>query len=303
VTALPYAIMARHRLRRHWLFTAIVTVVGAVLALVPRQINSGAANPKELLLGNYGIIPVHRSTVLTLGLLVLAGVWLARGWWRSPAMRTAGAAAATTAAIAVLVAAAQLYYLGKTVYFLEKTLYVFIPVLLVALGGVAPAIARLRPSRRPVAALAALALAAIPLAGYDAFEPHASTAIKEATYGRGYVVGAFGHYPTARLAIQAYRSLGNDGPPRPMLFHTSVQFQGLSAMWASGLQRDQGLTWDIYLWSLYHWKKGDPAQLQQYLLEHPKPGLQLVASDPAFLESMRQFATAHPEIALTIVSA
>jgi hypothetical protein len=216
-------------------------------------------------------------------------------------MRTAGTAVATTAVAAALIAAAQLYYLGKTVYFLEKMLYVLIPVMLVALGGAAPAIARLRPTRRRVAVLSATALAAIPLAGYDAFEPHASTAVKEATYGRGYLVGAFGHYPTARLAIRAYQALGNDGPPRPMLFHTDVRFQGLSAMWASGLQRDQGLTWDIYLWSLYKWKNGDVNQLQQYLLDHPTPGLQLVASDPAFLDAMRRFAAAHPEIALTIV--
>jgi hypothetical protein len=300
--ALPYVIASRHRLRRHWRFTAIVTLVGAVLSGLPRVLASGDY-PLDLLVGTFGIIRVHRSTVLTLGLLVLAGVGVARGWWRSPAMRATGATTAATALFAVAIAAAQLHAIGRTAYFFEKTLYVLIPVLLVALGGVAPAIARLRPTRRLTAAVTALALSAIPLAGYDAFELHTSTAIKEATYGRGYVVGAFGHSPTARLAVQAYQALGNDGPPRPMLFHTGVQFQGLSAMWASGLQRDQGLTWDVYLWSLYQWKKGDAAQLQQYLLDHPTPGLQLVASDPAFLDAMRRFAAAHPEIALTIVSA
>jgi hypothetical protein len=299
--ALSYAIMGRHRLRRHWRFTAIVTLVGAVLSLLPRVLASGDY-PLDLIIGTFGIIKVHRSTILTLGLLVLAGVGLARGWWRSPTMRTVGVAVVVTIAFAVAIAAAQLHLIGRTAYFLEKTLYVLIPVLLVALGGLVPAISRLLPARPSVAAVTALALAAIPLAGYDAFELHASTAIKDATYGRGYVVGAFGHYPTARLAVQAYRALGSDGPPRPMLFHTSVQFQGLSAMWASGLQRDQGLTWDTYLWSLYQWKNGDVGQLQQYLLAHPEPGLQLVASDPAFLDAMRRFATAHPEIALTIVA-
>ncbi len=295
--------MSRHRLRRHWLFTTAVTLAGAALSVAARAVTSGY-DLMDILLGPFAIVPVHRSTVLTLALLVLAGGWLARGWWRTPAMRTAGVAAAATAAFAAMVAATQLYYLGKTVYFLDKMLYVLIPVLLVALGGAAPAIARLLPTRRRTklaAAAIALAMAAIPLAAFDAFEPYADTAAKEATYGRGYLVGAFGNYPAARLAVRGYQALGSSGPPRPMLFYTDIRSQGLSSMWASALQRDQGLTWDTYLWSLYDWKRGDATQLQQYLLDHPTPGLQLVASDSAFLAAMRRFAAAHPQLALTIV--
>jgi len=298
--AIPYVMASRHRLRRHWLFAAVVTMVGAVLAGLPRLVGSGEY-PLDLIVGKFGIVRVHQSTILTLGLLVLAGGWFVRGWWRSPSARTTGAAAAATALFAAVIAAVQLHVIGQTAYFFDKTLYVLIPVLLVALGGAAPAIARLQPTRRLTAAVAALALAAIPMAAYDAFEPHATTAVKNGTYGRGYLVGAFGHYPAARLALQAYQALGNDGPPRPMLFVTDVQLQRLSVVWAASLQRDLGVTWDFYLWSLYDWKKGDAAQLQRYLLDHPKLGLQVVAADPAFLDAMQRFATAHPEIALTVV--
>lgn len=298
--AVPYVIMARRRLRRHWRFAAIVTLVGAVLSVLPRMFASGDY-PLDLLIGIFGIIRVHRSTILTLGLLVLAGVWLARGWWRSPTMRTTGVAAAATTAFAMAIAVAQLHYIGRTAYFLEKTLYVLIPVLLVGLGGVTPAIARLRPARPVVAALTTLALAAIAPAAFDAFEIHGSTAVKQGSYGRGYLVGAYGHYPAARLAVGAYQALRNDGPPRPVLLHTSIQLQRLSVVWTAALLRDQGLTWDVYLWSLYDWKNGDIGQLQQYLLDHPTPGLQLAAADPAFVDAMRRFAAAHPQIALTIV--
>ncbi len=301
---IPYVVMNRRRLRRHWLFTAIVTLIGAMLSVVPRAVNS-SDHPFDLLLGPFGIVPVHGSTVLTLLLVVLIGGWLARGWWRTPAMRTAGVSAGATALFAAVIGAVQLHYLGKTVYFFDKMLYVLIPLLLVALGGAVPLVAPLRPSTRRwswlAVALVALGLAAIPPAAFDAFEPHASTAIKDGTYGRGYLVGAFGNYPVARLAVLAYQRLGSGGPPRPMLFFTGVPSQGLSSIWASALQRDQGLTWDTYLWSLYTWKRGNVAQLQQYLLDHPTPGLQLVAADPAFIAAMRGFATAHPEIALTIV--
>lgn len=302
VAAVPYAIAARRRLLRHWLFTTVVVLVAVPLSLLPRLVNSGD-HPLDLLLAPFAIIRVQRSTVVTLGLLALAGGWLARGWSRSLAMRTAAAAALGTLAFAAAVGLAQLHYVGRTQYFLEKLLYVLIPVLLVALGGSAPAIARLLPRRRRsrlATAAVALLLAAIPAAGFDAFEHHTRTAGENHAYGRLYVVGAYGKYPAARLTMRAYRSLGA-GPARPMLFYTGTPYEPLATIWATGLQRDQGVTWDTYLWSVTRWKAGDAAQLQAYLLDHPKPGLQLVSSDPALLDAMHRFAAAHPDIALTIV--
>jgi hypothetical protein len=302
VAAVPYAVVARRRLRRRWLFTAVVALVAVPLAVLPRQVNSGD-HPLDLLLQRFAIVRADRSTILALGLLVLAGGWLGRGWWRTHAMRTAAVAVLGAGAFAAVVAAAQLYYVGQTRYFLDKLLYVLIPVLLVALGGAAPAVARLLPPRRTgrlATAAVALLLAAIPVAGLGGFEPQAGPARVNRAFGRLYLVGAYGKYPAGRLTIRAYRALG-PGPARPMLFYTHTGYEPLATVWASALQRDQGVAWDTYLWGVREWRPGDAGQLQAYLLDRPALGLQLVTSDPALLDAMRRFAAEHPDIALTIV--
>lgn len=306
VALLGYAWIARRRLRRHWVFTAVLAVPTGVLCVVPYAVNSSDVGWR-MVITPFGIIRVERPPVLALFALALLAGLLTRRWWRTPSMIVSGGAVGAAAAICLVVGALQLHHTGETSYFLDKSLHTLIVVLLIALGGLAPAVSRIdRTHQRGgvVAVVVAATLAVVPLAGLGALErnvkltPGTSPDPQQGTsWGRALISGRLVHPEPASNAVRAQRYIGGrDG--RINLIETATGDDPRAMIYLAALQGNFASTFDSFIWSF---PNHTPAEYEALITGNPQHRYRVLTSNDELLTALRELRQRRPELGLDVV--
>ncbi|MCF2533490.1 hypothetical protein [Yinghuangia soli] len=159
----------RKRLLRRRIAVGAVAAAAVGLTLLPvlwpRLAGDFQAGDHLLLWGP--IVRVPRRLLLAVTVIVVLALAVTRAR-RSPVQRLAAVQVGIAAAVALGLYAYQEIRIGTSSYYFEKLLYAWLVLALVALGGAAALLPRLR-TARPVAAAVAAAMAGVLLAGGVSF--------------------------------------------------------------------------------------------------------------------------------------
>jgi hypothetical protein len=309
VAVLVYAWLSRRALWRHRIFVPLVVVPSAPLCLVPRQVNADD-HGWDLITTPFGVVAVNLSQVLALALIVAAAVLLTPRWWPRRTTQTLGWTVAAAVGMTLAIGAIQLIKVGKTLYFFDKSMHTVLVLLLVTGGAGAPALARLFDrgrvgSRGRVGVLAALLVAATPLVYLGALDRNPKVVVVGGVYpdpadgsswGRAYNAGSLAMPIPALNAVTTARNVP-DPDGKITLVYTGHHTDFMATLWVAVLERDYGGSNDAFVWVL---GPKTPADFEQKIVAGPQR-FQVVSTDPALLDRMRQLQAARPELGLDVV--
>lgn len=311
---LAWAVPARRRLRRHWIFTATVAAVAVGVAAVPVLI-APAQGSVNMIFNNYGVFPMRLPALLTPAALVVAALAVSPGGRRwTPSVSTPVAVTLTAAAMAGAVGAAQLARLGHTAYFYQKSLHLVAVLLLVTLGTVAGALGRLyRSARWPGAAAATLALTALAVGAFAVPGPSPPAAgapravparpvlpAGDESWGRAYWAGWLGDEAAAERIIRVYRAVPN--PDRRItvldLGDWLVDYTG--TLYLAALRRDMGRTWAGYVFAI---RRHTPAEFVALVRGNPRVRYQIITDRPAVMAALADLRRTRADLDVQVVDA